>query len=87
MFRVMTGLHHSITISFLVVGHTKLAPNGCFRLLKREFEKTEVADLEQVVQSSAVVNESQLVAARLGSPLFQQQLRDKTIGERSQLKA
>ena len=69
MWRVMTGLHDSITISFLIVGHTEFAPNGCFGLLKREFRRTEVsclADLEQVVQSSAVVNKSQLVGNQTG---------------------
>ena len=72
MWRVMTGLHHSITISFLVVGHTKFAPDGCFGLLKKAFRKTEVsslADLEQVVQSSAIVNESQLVGSETGEPI------------------
>lgn len=29
MRKVMTGLHHPITISYLVVGHTKLDPNSC----------------------------------------------------------
>ena len=68
----MTGLHDSITILFLIVGHTKFAPNGCFGLLKREFRRTEVsclADLEQVVQSSAVVNKSQLVGSQTGESI------------------
>ena len=72
MWRVMTGLHDSITISFLIVGHTKFAPDGCFGLLKREFQRTEVsslADLEQVVQSSAVVNKSQLVGSQAGESI------------------
>ena len=30
MWRVSTGLHHKITIFFMVVGHTKFAPDGCF---------------------------------------------------------
>ena len=72
MWRAMTGLHHSITISFMVVGHTKFAPDGCFGLLKRAFRKTEVSslvDLEQVVQSSAVVKETQLVGSQTGEPI------------------
>ena len=78
MWKVMTGLHHSITIitiSFLIIGHTKFAPNSCFGLLKREFWRTEVsslADLEQVVQSSAIMDESQLVGSQTGgNPSFQ----------------
>ena len=65
MWRVMTGLHHS-------VGHTNFAPDGCFGLLKRAFRRTEVsslADLEQVVQSSAVVNETQLIGSQTGEPI------------------
>lgn len=69
MWRVLTGLHHNITISFMVVGHTKFAPDGCFGMLKRTFRKTEVsslADIEQVVQFSSVVNECQLVGSQTG---------------------
>ena len=32
MWRVLTGLHHTINISFMVVGHTKFPPDGCFGL-------------------------------------------------------
>ena len=70
MWRVLTGLHHKITISFMVVGHTKFAPDGCFGMLKRTFCKTEVSsltDIEQVVQSSLVVNECQLVGSQAGN--------------------
>ena len=34
LWRSMTGLHTKITLSFLVVGHTKFAPDWCFRLVK-----------------------------------------------------
>ena len=67
MWRVLTGVHHNITISFMVVGHTKFVLDGCFGLLKRIFRKTEVsslADIEQVVQSSSKVNECQLVGSQ-----------------------
>ena len=32
-WRVMIGLHRSIVLSFLVVGHTKFSPDRCFGLL------------------------------------------------------
>lgn len=73
MWRVLTGLHHSITISFMIVGHTKFAPDGCFGLLKRSFWKTYVsslADLENVICSSSVVNECQLVGSQSGEPII-----------------
>ena len=68
-WRVLTGLHHNINISFVVIGHTKFAPNGCFGMLKRALRRTEVsslADIEQVVQSSSVVIECQLVGNQTG---------------------
>ena len=68
-WRVLVGLNQSITISFLLVGHTKFAPDWCFGLLKQRFRKSKVDcldDIAQVVQSSAVVNEVQLVATQDG---------------------
>ncbi len=53
----------------MVVGHTKFAPDGCFGLLKRTFRKTEVSslsDIKQVIRSSSVVNECQLVGSQTG---------------------
>ena len=35
MWQVMKRLHRCITISFLIVGHTKFSPNWCFRLFKK----------------------------------------------------
>ena len=69
MWRVLTGLHHTITISFMVVGHTKFAPDGCFGLVKRAFRKTGVSslsDMEHVIRSSSDVNECQLVGSQTG---------------------
>jgi hypothetical protein len=58
-WRVLVGLNKAITISFLVVGHTKFAPDWCFGLLKQKFRKSKVdclADLVKVAQASAEVN-------------------------------
>ena len=57
-WRELTGLHYTITISFMVVGHTKFALEGYFGLLKRSFRKIEVSslfDLEEVIRSLLVV--------------------------------
>jgi hypothetical protein len=59
-----TGLHKSITLNFLVAGHTKFAPDWCFGLLKQAFRRHAVSSLqcmESVVNGSAVVNVAQLV--------------------------
>ena len=62
-WRIMTGLHKELTLSFLVVGHTKFSPDWCFGLFKRKFRRTKVGtltDIARVVQESAVVNVPQL---------------------------
>lgn len=62
-WRVMTGKHTQITLSFLVVGHTKFAPDWCFGLFKRLYRRTRVGclqDIAQVVNESAHCNSAQL---------------------------
>ncbi len=64
-WRCTTGLHTKITLSFLVVGHTKFSPDWCFGLLKRKFRNTKVnslAEISAVVNESAYCNHSQLIA-------------------------
>ena len=46
MWRVRTGLHEEVTISFLPVGHTKFSPDWCFGLMKQRFRRTKIGDLE-----------------------------------------
>ena len=35
LWRTVVGLHDKITLSFLIVGHTKFSPDWCFGLLKQ----------------------------------------------------
>ena len=46
----MTNRHRYITLSFLVVGHTKVSPDWCFGLVKRLYRTTAVGSLDDVVQ-------------------------------------
>ena len=65
----MTGLHTKVTLSFLVVGHTKFAPDWCFGLVKRLYRRTKVGclqDIAKVVDDSAICNVSQLVSDETG---------------------
>ena len=65
----MTGLHRSITLSFMMVGHTKFSPDWCFGLFKQRYRRTYVSsleDIETVVNSSADVNFAQLVGTQAG---------------------
>ena len=53
----------------MTAGHTKFAPDWCFGLLKQKFHRTKVdclEDIAQVVESSASVNEVQLVGSQSG---------------------
>lgn len=71
-WRVLVGKHKTITLSFLIVGHTKFAPDWAFGLLKQRFRKTKVDcldDIAEVVRKSAEVNEVQLVATQDGEVL------------------
>lgn len=66
----MVGLHRSITLSFMIVGHTKFSPDWCFGLLKQHYRRTFVSSLEdiaRVVTQSADVNEVQLVGTEDGT--------------------
>lgn len=68
-WRVATGLHKSISLNFLVAGHTKFAPDWCFGLLKQAFRRHAVSSLscmESVVNGSATCNQAQLVGNEAG---------------------
>ena len=69
MWRTMVGLHKKITLSFLIVGHTKFSPDWCFGLIKRRFRRTSVSDIAAVVDQSAIVNTPQLVGTQEGEVL------------------
>ena len=47
-WRVAMGLHESVTVNFLLTGHTKFAPDGCFGLLKKAFRRHTVSSLHQL---------------------------------------
>ena len=70
LWRAITKRHSTIILSFLVVGHTKFAPDWCFGLFKRLFRRTRVGSLKsiaEVVQRSGRCNEAQLVVDEKGN--------------------
>lgn len=74
-WRVLAGLNSRIEISFMMVGHTKFAPDWAFGLLKQRFKRTEVGcldDLVKVVNDSASVNHAQLVGRENGEVVVKQ---------------
>ena len=53
------GLHKKMSLSFIVVGHTRCLVDGCFGLLKRKYRRSNVFTLNQladVVNKSAAPN-------------------------------
>ena len=61
VWRILAGLNHNIEISFMMVGHTKFAPDWAFGLLKQKFKRTPVRcldDLLKMVCNSAAVNKN-----------------------------
>ena len=56
-------------MSFMLVGHTKFAPDWCFGLFKQRYRRTFVSSLDDVVEvvnTSADVNVAQLVGTQSG---------------------
>ena len=69
-WRVLASLHDEITMSFLLVGHTKFAPDWCFGLAKQCYRRTNVSSLDEIantVSMSSVVNVPQLVGSLDGT--------------------
>ena len=60
-WRVSIGLHKMISLNFLIAGHTKFAPDGCFALLKQAFRHHAVSSLEQVTLDSPVTTFTMMV--------------------------
>ena len=68
MWRTLRGLHHRVSLHFLIAGHTKFAPDWCFGLLKKAFRRTRVSNLQELsscIQSST--NKSVSIAQLVGS--------------------
>ena len=71
-WRVLSGLNKSITLSFLIVGHTKFSPDWCFGLFKLAYWRTKIGcldDIVRVVEKSAEANHAQFVGTQDGRVL------------------
>ena len=65
-WKVLNSYHKSVGINFMVLGHTKFAPDQCFGLIKQRFQRTEancLQDIANVVNQSSVGNTAQLVGS------------------------
>ena len=66
MWRVASGRHKSVQLSFMLAGHTKFAPDRHFGLIKKAYRRTRVdtiASIKRVVESSSAcgANKAQLI--------------------------
>jgi hypothetical protein len=70
-WRVANGLHRTISLNFLIAGHTKFSPDWCFGLVKQAFRRhvSSLQDMESVVNGSAAVNVAQLVGKEDGTSI------------------
>ena len=57
MYRILSGLHSRIELSFLIVGHTKFSPDSHFGLIKQRYRRSQVYTYEQLAK---VIEESAL---------------------------
>ena len=51
MYRVLTGLHDRVELSFLVVGHTKFSPDGYFGLVRKRYRHSNVYTYDDLVDT------------------------------------
>ena len=71
LWRTIHRLHQTVTLNFMITGHTKFGPDWCFGLLKQNFRRTYVSslkDMSKCVEASTVsgVNQAQLVGDEAG---------------------
>ena len=70
LWRVTTGLHQQIMLSFMLSGHTKFSPDWSFGLLKQWFRREMVScleDLAATVDASAQHNIVELAGQEDGT--------------------
>ena len=71
-WRILSNLHTSITVNFMIADHTKFAPDWCFGLLKQKYRNTHISsltDLSNTVTASTVkgINIPQLAGTEDGT--------------------
>lgn len=72
LWRTLAGSNESIELSFMLVGHTKFAPDRFFGLFKNLYRKSQIdtiVDIERVVEESSTSgkNKAQLTVSSTGT--------------------
>jgi len=51
LYHVLAGLHDNIELSFMIVGHTKFAPDGNEGLIQKRYRRSNIGTIEDLVQT------------------------------------
>lgn len=51
LYRILAGLHENIELSFMIVGHTKFAPDGYFGLIRKRYRRSNIYTYDDLVQT------------------------------------
>ena len=73
-WRCITGIHHQITLSFMITGHTRCLVDGCFGLVKQKYRRCDsdtISHLLDVVNKSASCNQAQVYRSSSGASNWQ----------------
>ncbi|HAI68453.1 MAG TPA: hypothetical protein DCM38_03335 [Gammaproteobacteria bacterium] len=57
IYRILAGLHDNIELSFMIVGHTKFAPDGYFGLIRKRYQQSNIYTYEDLVPT--ILNSSE----------------------------
>ena len=61
-WRTIHQLHTSVSVNFLITGHTKFGPDWCFGLIKQRYRREMVSCLNDVVD---VINDSTITGVNI----------------------
>ena len=81
--RCLSGLHRQITISFMIMGHTRCLVDGCFGLIKQRYRRHDCDILDHlvdVVNKSASCNKVQVYRSGSGTANWQWRNWDSSLG-------
>jgi hypothetical protein len=51
LYRSLVGLHDTLELSFMLVGHTKFAPDGYFGLIRKRYRRSNIYTYDNLVDS------------------------------------
>ena len=65
LWHVRTGRHQKMTLSFMLAGHMKFAPDWCFGSFKWKFWHTRIDSLDDVVETGLSASTTGMIIPQL----------------------